>query len=56
MVETTAWTAGAVFADGAASDEDIPLWMLEYGQTAEAAGLEPHHQAWLAAQKFSPRS
>ena len=53
MVETTAWTAGSVFVDGAASAQDIPVWMLETGQTAEAAGLARHHQAWLAAQKFS---
>jgi leucyl aminopeptidase len=51
MVETTAWSAGQVFAEGSAGDGDIPVWLLKVGQLPDT--LDDSQRAWLAAQKFS---
>jgi leucyl aminopeptidase len=53
MVETTAWTAPDVFADGAAVSGDIPVWLLKIGQLPDGASLNDAQRAWLAAQKFT---
>ncbi len=51
VVETTAWAAGEVFADGVANDVDIPVWLLKVGELPDS--LDGPQRAWLAAQKFS---
>jgi leucyl aminopeptidase len=53
MVETTAWTAAQVFADGNASRDDIPVWPLKIGQLPDEAAIDAAQRAWLASQKFS---
>ncbi len=53
MVETTAWTAAEVFADGASEAHDIPLWLVLAGSPAQDLELDPAQGAWLAAQKFT---
>jgi hypothetical protein len=52
MVETTAWTAAQVFADGNASSDDIPVWQLKIGQLPDEAAIDAAQRAWLASQKF----
>ena len=54
MVETTAWSARDVFEDGAAGADDIPVWLLKQGESAD--GLSEAQRAWLAAQKFSGKA
>ena len=53
MVETTAWTARDVFADGAADSGDIPVWLLKIGELPEGAAISDAQRTWLAAQKFT---
>ena len=53
MVETTAWSAANVFADGGPEDGDIPIWLLKIGQTPDGSSLSESQRQWLAAQKFS---
>ena len=53
MVDTTAWTAADVFADGPSEAQDIPLWLVRAGSPLQALGLSDAQAAWLAAQKFS---
>ncbi len=53
MVETTAWTAAQVFAEDAASDTDIPVWLLKVGNLPDAGAIDEAQRTWLAAQKFT---
>ncbi len=54
MIETTAWTAAQVFAQGAGEDADIPLWLAKLGHSLEGqAKLTAAQKTWLTAQKFS---
>ena len=52
MVETTAWSAADVFAEGAHKAGDIPLWLVHAGQSLKDLGLDAAHVEWLATQKF----
>lgn len=51
MVETTAWSAGDVFADDADAKEGRALWLVGNGGLPE--GLSKAQLAWLEAQSFS---
>lgn len=53
MSETTAWRAGEIFADGKASDQDVPIWLLAKGAGPNASGLDPIARKWLAVQNFT---
>jgi leucyl aminopeptidase len=53
MVETTAWAAREVFAEGAAGESDIPIWLLNSGQLPQGAALSDAQRMWIEAQKFS---
>ena len=54
MVETTAWSAGNVFARGAAPGKgDIPIHFARSDDPNSLAALAAPQKAWLAAQKFS---
>ena len=51
MVETTAWSAGDAFEQGAAGDADTLIWLLKQGEAA--ASISDAQRTWLTAQKFT---
>ena len=53
MVETTAWTAARVFAEGPPSAADLPIWLVAKGTAADIPGLDARSRQWLAAQSFT---
>ena len=53
MVETTAWSADGVFAEGPREASDVPLWLVGAGTPLQSLGLDAAQLAWLSSQRFT---
>ncbi len=52
MSETTAWTAGGVFAGEGEHSGAVPVYLVRSGADLASLGLDSHVSAWAEINRF----